>query len=134
MFLNSKVFKFYRTEQHNLSPTLLQGQTGWSCTLYSKLKWLTVNQLVSYHTLLAVFKIRNSGEPEYLAQFLKNDNRQSIIIVPNTQLSLAKKSFAWRGSETWNSLPFELRTCTRIGIFKNGAKQWVMNNIQDFID
>ena len=68
--------------------------------MYSKLKWLTVNQLVSYHTLLAVFKIRNSGEPEYLAQFLKNDNRQSRIIVPNTQLSLAKKSFVWRGSET----------------------------------
>ena len=102
--------------------------------MYSKLKWLTVNQLVSYHTLLAVFKIRHSGEPEYLAQFLKNDNRQSRIIIPNTQLSLAKKSFVWRGSETWNSLPFELRTCTRIGIFKNGAKQWVMNNIQDFID
>ena len=57
-----------------------------------------------------------------------------LIIVPNIQLSLAKKSFAWRGSETWNSLPFELRTCTRIGIFKNGAKQWVMNSIQDFLD
>ena len=40
--------------------------------MYSKLKWLTVNQLVSYHTLLAVFKIRHSGDPEYLAPFLKN--------------------------------------------------------------
>ena len=102
--------------------------------MYNKLKWLTVNQLVSYHTLLAVYKIRQSGEPEYLAQFLKDDNRLSSIIVPNTKLSLAKKSFVWRGSETWNSLPIDLRTCTRIGVFKKGAKQWVMNNIEGFLD
>ena len=44
--------------------------------MFNKLKWLTVYQLISYHTLLAVYKIRQSGEPEYLAEFLKRDNRQ----------------------------------------------------------
>ena len=47
--------------------------------MYDKLKWLTVNQLVAYHTLLTVFKIRQTGEPEYLAGFLKNENRQGSI-------------------------------------------------------
>ena len=101
-------------------------------TMYSKLKWLTVNQLVAYHTLLTVHKIRQTGEPEYLAQFLKNDNRQDRIIIPNTTLTLAKKSFIWRGSETWNSLSLTLRKCTKIGQFKRGAKQWVMDNIPRF--
>ena len=32
-------------------------------SMYNKLKWLTVNQLVVYHTLLTVFKIRLSNEP-----------------------------------------------------------------------
>ena len=86
--------------------------------MYNKLNWLTVNQLVVYHTLLTVFKIRLSGEPEYLAKYLKNDNRQGKIIVPNTTLSLARKSFTWRGSENWNTLPADLRNCRKISHFK----------------
>ena len=34
--------------------------------MYDDLGWLTVNQLVRYHTLLAVFRIRVSGEPEWV--------------------------------------------------------------------
>ena len=34
--------------------------------LYDQLDWLTVNQLIRYHTLLTVFRIRTIGEPEYL--------------------------------------------------------------------
>ena len=102
--------------------------------MFNKLKWLTVNQLVAYHTILTVFKIRQTGEPEYLAQFLKDDSRQGRIIVPNTTLTLAKKSFVWRGSNCWNSLPLRLRTCKKVGQFKIGAKQWVLENIQRFQD
>ena len=46
--------------------------------MYNKLKWLTVNQLVVYHTLLTVFKIRQTGEPEYLAQFLTTGRVESL--------------------------------------------------------
>ena len=38
--------------------------------MFDKLKWLTVKQLIVYHTLLTVYKIRQSREPEYLANFL----------------------------------------------------------------
>ena len=61
--------------------------------MFSKLKWLTVNQLIAYHTLLTVYKIRSSGEPEYLAGFLKQENRSGHIILPNTKLTLFMKSF-----------------------------------------
>ena len=80
--------------------------------LYTRLKWLIVKNLISYHTLLAVYKIRQTGEPEYLA-FLKSDSRTGRIIVANTKLTLAKKSFIWRGSVDWNLLPLELRTSTK---------------------
>ena len=85
--------------------------------MYSKLQWLTVNQLVAYHTLLTVFKIRQTGEPEYLAGYLLDDNRAGRIIIPNTQLSLAKNSFVWRGSLSWNLLPLHLRNSSKIGHF-----------------
>ena len=32
--------------------------------MFDKLGWLTVKQLIFYHTVIAVFKIRSSREPE----------------------------------------------------------------------
>jgi hypothetical protein len=66
--------------------------------------WLTVNQLIVYHTLLTVCKIRHCGEPEYLAKFLQDDNRTERIIIHNTTLSLVLNSFVWRGAKQWNML------------------------------
>ena len=102
--------------------------------MYSKLQWLTVNQLITYHTLLTVFKIRQTGEPEYLATFLREDNRTDRIIIPNTNLTLAKKSFVWRGSHDWNLLPLDLRKSSKIGHFKRGVKDWVLRNVPSFLD
>ena len=31
--------------------------------MYEKLQWLTVHQLIFYHSIIAVFKIRNNSEP-----------------------------------------------------------------------
>ena len=63
--------------------------------MYDRLDWLSVNQLVIYHTVLQVFKIRKSQQPEYLFEILGKDNRNGHIIVTNTELFLAKKSFIY---------------------------------------
>ena len=102
--------------------------------MFDKLGWLTVNQLVRYHTLLAVFRIKRSGEPEYLAESLCNENRTGKIIVQNLKLTLAKKSFKVRGSCQWNALPAELRNLEEIGTFKKEIKLWIKNNIPRFLD
>ena len=102
--------------------------------MYDSLGWLTVNQLVVYHTALTVYRVRQSNEPEYLAQQLQFDNRNGRVIVPNVKLSLAQNSFCFRGSDTWNSLPINVRKAKKIGQFKNGAKKWVMRNVPRFIE
>ena len=100
--------------------------------LYDQLGWMTVCQLVVYHTLLMVYKIRQSGEPEYMASFLKNDTRTGKIMEPNIKLGLAQKSFCFRGSSDWNSLPSSIRNSTKIGEFKRKLKSWVLQNIPRF--
>ena len=91
--------------------------------MYDKLKWLTVPQLIFYHTMIAVYKVRQSKEPEYLASFLLRENRMGNIIIPTTKLSLAKRSFVWRGSEGWNSLPQNIRKLRKLGTFKINVKK-----------
>ena len=68
-----------------MSQGLLQDQSGTA-------ELATVNQLVAYHTLIQVYKIRNSGEPEYLASALKDDNRNGHIVVPIRRVGLSVDS------------------------------------------
>ena len=77
--------------------------------MFDKLKWLTVNQLVNYHTVISVFKIRSSREPEYLAEILCNDSRNR-----NLDLKLAQNSFSLREREDWNKLPLVIRQQQKI--------------------
>ena len=102
--------------------------------MYDYLDWLTVNQLVRYFTLVAVFRIRISGEPEYLASCLTNTNRNGKIIVPITKLTLYKNSFKIRGSNNWNVLPETIRNVTQIGTFKRLIKAWIKQNVPRFLD
>ena len=102
--------------------------------LFDQLGWMSVSQLIVYHTVLLVFKIRKASEPEYLATFLKNDGRTGKIIIPNTKLGLTQKSFCYRGSANWNTLPEDLRKSVNIGTFKFGLKKWILQNIPRFPD
>ena len=65
------------------------------CLLFDKLGWLTVEQLIAYHTLITVNRIRMKKEPEYLADNLPRDNIYGRIIVkgtlsPNKKISYMK--------------------------------------------
>ena len=102
--------------------------------MFDQLNWLTVNQLIAYHTALQVYRIRMNDEPEYLAQILKKDNRNSNVIVTNTVLTLAKRSFTFRGAQLWNSLPNLIRKKSKIGNFKKMLRIWVQENIPRFPD
>ena len=101
-------------------------------SMFSMLGWMTVQQLIVYHTVLAVYRIRNSREPEYLARALNRDNYRGNIVVQNTRLGLYKKSFIPRGSTLWNGLPKELRKTKKIGSFKKELRRWIMDNISRF--
>ena len=101
--------------------------------MFAHLDWLTVNQLVFYHTVLAIFRIRTSKEPEYLHTIMSRDNRAERIIIPNTTLTLAKKSFCYRGAAQWNSLPPRIRNTKKIGLFKTQVRGFIKTNVPQFI-
>ena len=102
--------------------------------MFDQLDWLSLNQLIMYHTLLAVFRVRSTGEPEYLAATLCNDSRLGRITVPNVHLSLAQKSFKIRGAVHWNALPPYIRSVQKVGIFKKEVKKWIKDCVPRFLD
>ena len=102
--------------------------------MYEKLGWLTLNQLISYHTLLTIHKIRVSREPKYLANYLTIDSRNGRIMVPNQMLSISLKSFCFRGTDQWNLLPYSMRIENNFKPFKKKLKEWTLTNIPMFLD
>ena len=102
--------------------------------MFNKLGWLTIIQLEYYHTLISVFKIRKSGEPEYLATRLLKDSRNRRIMIPNLELKLAQNSFTIRGADYWNRLPENIRKQEKIGTFKKLAKKRILKNVHRFLD
>ena len=97
--------------------------------MFDKLGWLTVQQLIAYHTLITVYRIRKSQEPEHLFSILGRDNSTGHIIMKNKQLGLYRNSFVFRRSLLWNKLPNEVRIETKIAKFKKGLRKWVFNNV-----
>ena len=101
--------------------------------MYSSLHWLTVNQQVVFNRILAVYNIRRTKEPEYLADYFLRENIRGNIIVPNTALTLYKKSFVIHGSELWNLLPRRLKHENSSLIFKKELKKWVFETCPMFL-
>ena len=91
--------------------------------IFSSVGWMTVNQLVVYHSALSTLRIRQSGEPKYLSEMLCRNNR-----------ALAKKSFCFRAAEQWNSIPESIRKMKRIGQFKSSLKKWILSNDEQFLE
>ena len=100
--------------------------------MFDKIAWLTVNQLIAYHTLITVYRVRKTQEPEDLALMMSRDNHNGHIILKNTQLGLYRNSIVFRGSLLWNKLPPMLRNETKLIKFKKCLRNWVLENIPRF--
>ena len=102
--------------------------------IYATLGWLSVNQLVFYHSMISTFRIRQSGEPEYLSNLQARDGRTGRIIISNTTLTLAKRSYSYRASAQWNSIPDNIRNIRRVSQFKVQIRKWILLHVDQFVD
>ena len=62
------------------------------------------------------------------------ENSNSRINIPVTNLSLAMKSFSYRGAREWNNLPTSLRNILKISQFKKELRKWVHGRIPRFLE
>ena len=99
---------------------------------------LSVHQLGVFHTLLNVFKIIDSGQPEYLAEKLSlrrpNEHyvfplRQANTLKVRGDLTLSRSGFLNRGARLWNLLPLEMRQQSQLKLFRMELKRWIPSNV-----
>ena len=113
--------------------TGLDHQTS-SQVLLNQCQYLSVHQLVAFHSGCQAFKIIQSKLPVYhtnrLVELEENlRTRNSGVKRIDFDLSLARSSFFYQSSKLWSTIPSEIRNLKTITNFKKHFKNWVRNHI-----
>ena len=101
-------------------------------TLLKQCGWLSVRQLVVYHTALTTHKIVREERPKYLHEKMcaeknyltRNDIKFSYNFKAKSER--ANNSFCYRGATVYNQLPISIKMESNILCFKRKLKEWVM--------
>ena len=105
--------------------------------LLHQIGWLSINQLVFYHSVLLIYKVKKNMHPKYIHNMFnwsyQYNTRQAesdlIRQVKRPNLDISKSSFRWRAASQYNQLPLNIRTSPGINIFKARTKKWIMDHI-----
>ena len=103
-----------------------------SLYLLKHLHWLPIKQRVSYKVALMVFKCLNDDNfPVYLKELitvytpsrtLRSADKNFLVKRKMNLVTFGQKSFFFAAPEVWNQLPFDLRSCTVLTVFKKLLK------------
>ena len=105
--------------------------------LLQQTNWLSIRQLIYYHTILQVWRTRFHGKPRYIEMKINRGfnyrtrgvaagtyTADGFLQIPETKKALAKKGMMVRGPTLWNAMPRELRVFTGgLAKFKKELKE-----------
>ena len=112
----------------------------WSTPVAELLKqcgWLSVQQLIAYHSVVQVYKIMQNESPKFLYSMFsatysyKTKYSQGGLIkhTRSFRLDITESSFRWRAAKAYGELPLETRKLKTCKEFKISAKKWVKENV-----
>jgi hypothetical protein len=105
--------------------------------LLTQCGWLSVNQMVHFHSLTLVYKMKQEKTPKYFQSKFDSsfpyDTRLSaeagIRRTETYNREVTKTSFVPRTATLWNTLPPNIRTASTLKIFKDKLKPWVQKTL-----
>ena len=107
-----------------------------TATLLQQCNWLSIKQLIVYHSLVLLHKVMICNKPEYIFNKMKPPHRETrnadnltLYDRRSFKTTTAAKSFIPRAISEWNSLPFELREVASFATFKHKLKLHVKDKI-----
>ena len=106
--------------------------------LLDRLNWLSIRQLIYYHTVLQAQKIINSGKPAAIHDSISTQHPYETRNAAIGQIrfgenfrgdsSLVKASFKHRAVQYYNAVPTSIRTGS-LATVKKKLRKWVKLNV-----
>ena len=120
----------------------------WSTHVAELLKqcgWMSVHQLVVYHSVVLVYKVITTKSPKYLYEMFSKEYIYKTKQADSGQLrqtraardmglELSQDSFRWRAAKSFNELPINIRNLATTEAFKQEAKVWIKLNVSLYPD
>ena len=105
--------------------------------LLKQIGWLSVHQLVEYHNILQIYKVKKNKSPESLFSMFdweyNYQTRQATDMkvkpIGTPRLKNSQYSFRWRASSAFNNLPTSISQINQEIDFKRQVKTWIMKNV-----
>ena len=98
--------------------------------------WLSIKQLIYYHSALTVFRITKSRSPFYLSQNLVTEHPYPTRLATGGGIRSEgifggprSRSFLIRAPRDFNNIPADIRNCKTLPAFKQKLKNWVKTKI-----
>ena len=92
--------------------------------LMSRCRWLDIEQLTKYHSLLHMYKTVKWQVPQYMTSKLEI-SQDCKITTKEPRLKITSNKYRWKTTSIWNHLPDNLRHETSVSRFKSGLKTWL---------
>ena len=113
---------------------------GWftpQSVLLRQCGWLSIKQLVEYHSLILLFKVKNVGKPVYLHKIASRkfpfetraSTANNIVENQHTSRDTTKQGFVHRSSKSWNFLSIKIKLETKLLKFKQMLRTWILENV-----
>ena len=101
------------------------------------LHWLKIPERIEFKILLLVDKSLNGLAPCYLNEVLQYNNisgrRASTLHISLSNQSTSR-AFQIAGPKLWHKLPYDIRTCENVIIFKNRLKTYLFKRCYSIAD
>ena len=106
-------------------------------SLLQQMGWMNVRQIVSYYSVISIFKTQQSGLPKYIHNLVsipfKVGTRMAdsggIRDIRNITSRIGMSSFIPRTVSLWNRMPATIRMEESMAIFSTKLRVWITNNI-----
>ena len=108
-------------------------------TLLKQCGWLSVNQLIFFHTVVLLYKTLQNQSPEYLLSMAgseynyktraKDAGTLRLVSSYKPDCKLNIQSYRWRSIKCWNQLPQDITSTHNLYKFKVKLKTWVLKNV-----
>ena len=94
--------------------------------------WLYFCELVTYHSLVQMYKIIKFEQPVNLRRMFTLSQNGRVQSVPG-RLKISRDSFKWRTVCAWNGLPEYLIMTTKLSLFKKLLRKHIIDGRADIV-
>ena len=136
--VSAKNIKKLKMVQNTLVRVVMGGRRRDSITpMLRDLHWLPVSKRIEFKVATLTFKIKSTGQPEYLSSLLSDyaptrtlrSAQLQTLVVPRSRTVLAERRFSVAAPTIWNNIPLDIRQSLTVQSFKRHLKTYYFKSV-----